>query len=94
MIIISKKNLSKLITGNLQINVFIFFYYFFFINFSLNTKIENNDGSAYELRMQYTSLPQIELEKLNKEIQPFENSKLRFRNPTTDNLQPDGWCNC
>ena len=53
-----------------------FFIFYFFINFSLNTKIENNDGSAYELRMQYTSLPQIELEKLNKEIQPFENSKL------------------
>jgi hypothetical protein len=50
----------------------------FFVPYSYNIvkQIENNDGSAYELRMQYTSLPQIELEKLNKEIQPFENSKL------------------
>ncbi|XP_052057689.1 uncharacterized protein LOC127698326 isoform X7 [Mytilus californianus] len=39
---------------------------------NVNTTIENTDGSTYELKMQYTTLPQIDLEK-PPDIQQFEN---------------------
>lgn len=40
----------------------------------MNKTVENKDGGKYELRMQYTPLPQIDLE--NPEVtQPTDNSK-------------------
>lgn len=42
--------------------------------FSINTTVENSDGSTYELKLQYTPLPQVDLEK-QPDIQTSDNSK-------------------